>query len=85
MPIDHTSIAVSADTYQDQLKLYTEALKPLGYEIRMQFPPHSTGFGAPDSDLKDHQRADFWLRAADGAPNYKVHLAFTARSESISI
>lgn len=84
MPIDHTSVAVSKESYQEQLKLYTEALKPLGYEIRMQFGPVHTGFGAPDSDLHDYKRADFWLTVAEGEPNYKVHVAFTARSKLTS-
>lgn len=83
MPIDHGQVTVSNESYPEQLKLYTEALKPLGYEVRMQFGPTNTGFGSPESDLHDYKRADFWLTGMDGTPNYKVHLAFTVHGEMI--
>ena len=78
MTIDHSQVTVSNDSYPEQLKLYTEALKPLGYEVRMQFGPYHTGFGSPASDLSDYKRANFWLTGIEDKPNYKTHLAFTA-------
>lgn len=81
MPIDHAQVTVSNESYQDQLKLYTEALKPLGYEVRLQFGPTITGLGAPDSDLHDYKRADFWVMGMEGKPNYGIHVAFTVHGK----
>jgi hypothetical protein len=86
MPIDHTAIYVQSDSYQNALKIYTEALKPLGYEIGMQFGPEMTGgvtvtgFSA-DSGIPNYKPTDFWVTEVKVTPNAPCHMAFKSKGE----
>ena len=81
MGIDHAGIEVPTDSYPQSLKLYQEALKPLGYEVLMQFGPTITGMGSSDDAIAGYTRADFWLTGSSSTPNTKTHVAFKAKSE----
>lgn len=82
--IDHTALYVAESTYQDALKLYQEALKPLGYEIRVQFGAAVTGMGSTHEEAPEgYKPADFWLMGAKEAPNQTTHIAFRAKGESL--
>src|SRR5262249_10150784 len=56
--IDHTGVSVS--NFEESKKFYTEALKPIGYQLLLEFPASITGktnvagFGEPP-------KADFWI------------------------
>lgn len=79
MPIDHIGLCVPQDSYQETLKFYTEALKPLGYEVKMQFGPFVTGMGPSQSTVDDYNQADFWLTGVPATPNTTMHIAFSAK------
>src|SRR5689334_8523789 len=66
--LDHISLRVS--DFDRAKKFYTEALKPLGYGVLMEFPG-AVGLGEPG-------KADFWITQVDGGVT-PVHLAFTAK------
>lgn len=90
MPIDHTAVYVQSDAYQKGLKIYVEALKPLGYEIGMQFGPEmtggftATGF-AVDSGIPNYKQSDFWVSETKDVPNAPCHMAFRAKGEYICV
>ena len=70
--IDHTGVSVS--NFAKSKKFYTEALKPIGYKLLLEFPSSITGttnvagFGEPP-------KTDFWI--GEGTPNDpRVHIAF---------
>ncbi len=70
--IDHTGIRVS--DLEKSIAFYKQALAPLGYELKMQFPG-GAGFAS-------HGQMDFWL--SDGAPPQdKLHVAFRALGRQI--
>jgi hypothetical protein len=81
MTIDHTQILLPNSSYNEVLKLYEAALKPLGYEIRLNFGPTVTGMGHGELDGDNYKRCDLWLTGVDVTPNVQVHLAFAAKGE----
>ena len=77
--IDHTGVSVS--NFEESKKFYTEALKPIGYQLLLEFPASITGktnvagFGEPP-------KADFWI--AEGTPNdSSIHVAFRVGKRSL--
>jgi catechol 2,3-dioxygenase-like lactoylglutathione lyase family enzyme len=77
--IDHTGVSVS--NFEKSKKFYTEALKPIGYQLLLEFPASITGttnvagFGEPP-------KPDFWI--AEGKPNDpRVHVAFRVGKRSL--
>ena len=72
--IDHTGVSVS--NFDKSKNFYSQALKPIGYELIVEFPASITvssnvaGFGEPP-------KADFWI--IEGTPNEpRIHVAFRA-------
>lgn len=76
MAIDHTSLQVPEDQFQQCLQLYLAALKPLGYQVVHQFGPHVVGLGSTKDIVGDHKPADFWLIGTKEATGKGLHLAF---------
>ena len=77
--IDHTGVSVS--NFEKSKKFYTEALKPIGYQLLLEFPASITGttnvagFGEPP-------KPEFWI--AEGKPNDpRVHVAFRVGKRSL--
>jgi catechol 2,3-dioxygenase-like lactoylglutathione lyase family enzyme len=77
--IDHTGVSVS--NFEKSKKFYTEALKPIGYQLLLEFPASITGktnvagFGEPP-------KTDFWI--AEGTPNDpSIHVAFRVGKRSL--
>jgi catechol 2,3-dioxygenase-like lactoylglutathione lyase family enzyme len=68
MPIDHVTATVS--DFETGKRFYQEALKPLGYELQMEFGGSAAGFGPKD------QMADFWIGNQPGRG--AAHIAFSA-------
>ena len=67
--IDHITLRVS--DYPRSKAFFTAALKPLGYEVLMEFE----GFAGLGADKK----ADFWLAQGEQKP---AHIAFRARNHA---
>ena len=67
--IDHFTLTV-ADLERSKT-FYTEALRPLGYAIRMDFG-EMVGFG-------DSQKPYFWLKTG-AQPSQAMHIAFEAKN-----
>ena len=70
--IDRAGVSVS--DFEKSKKFYTEALKPIGYKLLLEFPASITGttnvagFGEPS-------KTDFWI--GEGTPNDpRIHIAF---------
>ncbi|OGM48235.1 glyoxalase family protein [Aspergillus bombycis] len=82
MAIDHTSLCVPEDKFQECLKFYLEALKPLGYEIRHQYGEFVVGLGSVDEDLDSYKRADFWVFGTKTVPERSIHVAFACRNHA---
>ncbi|KAF8602088.1 Glyoxalase/Bleomycin resistance protein/Dihydroxybiphenyl dioxygenase [Ceratobasidium sp. AG-I] len=59
MPLDHVAIGQVADL-QTSRTFYEKALKPLGYEVRMDFSPAAIGFGTSTYSV------DFWVAGKKG-------------------
>ena len=77
--IDHTGVLVT--DFKKSKKFYSEALKPIGYQLLLEFPSSTTGstnvagFGEPS-------KPDFWI--AEGKPNDpRVHVAFRVGKRSL--
>src|SRR4030095_6881291 len=77
--IDHTGVSVS--NFEKSKKFYTEALKPIGYKLLLEFSASMTGstnvagFGEPP-------KADFWI--GEGTPNDpRIHVAFRVYKRSV--
>ena len=77
--IDHTGVSVS--NFEKSKKFYTEALKPIGYQLLLEFPASITGttnvagFGEPP-------KTDFWI--GEGTPNEpRIHVAFRVYKRSL--
>jgi catechol 2,3-dioxygenase-like lactoylglutathione lyase family enzyme len=68
--IDHVGIKV--ESYEQSLRFFREALKPLGYVLAADFGT-AAGFGTPG-------RAEFWISA--GPVLGPTHLAFSAESRA---
>ena len=81
MAIDHTQLLLPNASYNELLKLYEAAIKPLGYGIRQSFGPTVTGMGHSELDVANYKRCDIWFTGVDVTPNVQVHLAFTAKGE----
>jgi len=64
--IDHVSLAVS--DFAQSKAFYSDALRPLGYEVVMEFDSVA-GFGAQG-------KPDFWI--AEGEPKSPIHVAFAS-------
>lgn len=77
MAIDHTSLHVPQDKFQDCVKLYLAALKPLGYETRRQFGETVVALGS-SFDKENCPPADFWVIGTDDPTARTAHLAFRA-------
>src|SRR5213080_5325271 len=65
--IDHVSVEVA--DYERRKGFYVEALRPLGYELAMEFGGNVAGFAAQG-------KPDFWLIA--GTPSGTTHIAFAS-------
>lgn len=78
MTIDHAGVVVQEADYQDALKIYVEALKPLGYEIGLQFGPTVTGM-AGEGDIPGYKQCDFWISGVPEKHNAPVHVALRAK------
>ena len=77
--IDHTGVLVS--DFEKSKKFYSAALKPIGYQLLLEFPASVTGstnvagFGEPP-------KPDFWI--GQGKPNDpRVHIAFQVGKRSL--
>lgn len=81
MPIDHASIHVTEAQYEEALKIYLAALKPLNYEIKMQFGPTVTGLGPATDSIEGYKPADFWLIGVKETPSTGSHLAFRTQGQ----
>jgi catechol 2,3-dioxygenase-like lactoylglutathione lyase family enzyme len=68
MPIDHVTATIS--DFQAAKRFYQEALKPLGYDLQMEFGGSAAGFG-PENAMPD-----FWIGNQPGRG--ASHVAFTA-------
>ncbi|KAE8159824.1 Glyoxalase/Bleomycin resistance protein/Dihydroxybiphenyl dioxygenase [Aspergillus tamarii] len=80
MAIDHTTLFVPEDKFQECLNFYLEALKPLGYQVRHQFGEFVVGLGSINEDLDSYKRADFWVFGAKTIPERPSHIAFTCHN-----
>jgi catechol 2,3-dioxygenase-like lactoylglutathione lyase family enzyme len=75
--IDHTGVLVS--DFEKSKKFYSEALKPIGYKLLLEFPSSTTGstnvagFGEPS-------KPDFWVARA-----HQTIRGFTSPFESVSV
>ena len=65
--IDHMTLKVT--DVQRAKRFYAEALKPLGYQILMEFP-EGVGLGVG-------QKPDFWIGRGEPAPK-GIHVAFAS-------
>lgn len=65
--IDHVSLEVA--DFARSKAFYAEALRPLGYELMMEFDANVAGFGAQG-------KPDFWI--IGGAPSGSTHVAFAS-------
>jgi catechol 2,3-dioxygenase-like lactoylglutathione lyase family enzyme len=76
--IAHVGILVS--DIEKSKKFYTEALKPIGYQMLREYgvtatrPAASGGFGEPP-------RADLWIY--QGTPSTAVHIAFQVSTRTL--
>jgi len=71
--IDHISLRVN--DFDKAVNFYKAALKPLGYDVLMQFPG-AAGFGGPD------KKPDFWIMKSD-KPLNPTHVAFSADRKTV--
>ena len=70
--IDHTGVIVS--DFERSKAFYRAALRPIGYEMLMEFPVEVTGH-ADVAGFGEPPKADFWI--SRGTPNQPpVHVAF---------
>jgi catechol 2,3-dioxygenase-like lactoylglutathione lyase family enzyme len=65
--LDHVSLRVG--DYARSKTFFTDALRPLGYELVMEFDGAVAGFGAGG-------KPDFWI--AEGDPSAPIHVAFAS-------
>ncbi|PFH62875.1 hypothetical protein XA68_11431 [Ophiocordyceps unilateralis] len=78
MAIDHTSLCIPKEKFQECLGIYLEALKPLGYQVLHQYGEMVVGLGTPNEHIAGYKQADFWLVGAEGPSGHGIHLAFKA-------
>lgn len=82
MAIDHTGLQVPEDKFQECLKVYLEALKPLGYGIVHQFGPTVVGLGSSRDAIPDYKPSDFWLIGTKESKSTPTHIAFRSDGKS---
>jgi catechol 2,3-dioxygenase-like lactoylglutathione lyase family enzyme len=77
--IDHTGVIVS--DFEKSKKFYSDALKPIGYTLLLEFPSSVTG-GTNVAGFGEPSKPDFWI--GEGTPNHpRIHVAFRARQRSL--
>jgi catechol 2,3-dioxygenase-like lactoylglutathione lyase family enzyme len=77
--IDHTGVVVN--DFEKSKKFYAAALKPIGYEMLMEFPASVTGH-TDVAGFGDRPKADFWI--STGTPHKAaVHVAFRVQTRSL--
>ena len=69
--IDHVGLRVS--NYARSKKFFSSALRPLGYQLIMEFGDSVAGFGADG-------KPDFWISAEAGSP---IHVAIASANRAI--
>jgi hypothetical protein len=77
MAIDHTSLHIPQAKFQECLKIYLAALKPLGYEARRQFGENVVALGST-FDEGNCPPADFWVIGTNDPTARIAYLAFRA-------
>lgn len=76
--IDHTGVIVS--DFEKSKKFYSDALKPIGYTLLLEFPASVTG-GMNVAGFGEPPKADFWI--GQGTPNEpRIHVAFRVGQRS---
>ncbi|RCI16775.1 hypothetical protein L249_1719 [Ophiocordyceps polyrhachis-furcata BCC 54312] len=78
MAIDHTCLCVPKDKFEQCLKIYLDALKPLGYEVRHRYGEMVVGLGTSigEQRIEGYKQADFWLVGVEAPSGHGIHLAF---------
>jgi catechol 2,3-dioxygenase-like lactoylglutathione lyase family enzyme len=77
--IDHTGLSVR--DFDTSKKFYSAALRPIGYELLLEFPAAVTGH-ADVAGFGEPPKADFWI--ACGEPNKPaVHIAFRVQRRAL--
>ncbi|KND91282.1 hypothetical protein TOPH_04074 [Tolypocladium ophioglossoides CBS 100239] len=79
MGIDHTCIYVPEAKARECLRVYLEALKPLGYELRQQYGEFIFGLGSSHDVVANYKPADFWVCGTKSVPENPAHIAFRAK------
>lgn len=74
MPLDHISISVPSDKHSQVVDFYKKLLKPMSYEVRMNFG-QVVGMGSTEAGPTS---IDFWIAATEGTAT-TAHLAFSAK------
>jgi catechol 2,3-dioxygenase-like lactoylglutathione lyase family enzyme len=73
--IDHTGVQVS--DFERSKTFYSQALKPIGYQLLLEFPASVTG-RTNVAGFGEAPKADFWI--AEGTANEpRIHVAFRVR------
>jgi catechol 2,3-dioxygenase-like lactoylglutathione lyase family enzyme len=70
--LEHVSIPVS--NFKRAKKFYKAALKPLGYKLWADYPPHAAGFAEGGS-------ASVWIAAKKGKVRHPIHVAMRGRNK----
>ncbi|KIW04119.1 uncharacterized protein PV09_04929 [Verruconis gallopava] len=68
--LDHASISVPKDQFEDVIAWYIKALEPLGYKKIHEYAGLAVGLGDP--------KPDFWIGARDEGRSVQ-HIAFGAK------
>jgi catechol 2,3-dioxygenase-like lactoylglutathione lyase family enzyme len=77
--IDHTGLVVG--DFQRSKRFYSDALKPIGYTLLMEFSPEITG-SVHVAGFGEAPKPDFWI--SNGTPNQpRVHIAFRVSNRKI--
>lgn len=74
--LDHVSISVPADRFEEVTNWYLAALAPLGYSKWKDFPGQAVGLGA------DKYKVHFWIGATKG-PTGPTHIGFGCNDRAI--
>jgi catechol 2,3-dioxygenase-like lactoylglutathione lyase family enzyme len=77
--IDHTGVLVT--DFEKSKQFYSEALKPIGYKLLLEFPASTTG-SANVAGFGEPPKPDFWI--GYGKPNDpRVHVDFRVGKRSL--
>jgi len=77
--IDHTGLFVS--DFRKSTQFYSQALRPIGYELIAEFSAEVTGSTAV-AGFGEPPKPDFWIH--EGAPNKPpVHVAFRVANRAL--